>query len=143
MTITFENEPDAMETFVCYTLVDITNTGTNDPQQTLPYQQYQNLNTLIQCIGLRALPIMLEVTKLESEDLSKHDFGSNYKKGKSTVWRLTWKAEREGYFNIEALQEDSQGLPVHVNLKEKEDLPTQVFESKNPKLINIFFKRTN
>jgi hypothetical protein len=141
MTITFDDEVDKMESFLCYTLVDISDTGTNDPQKSLSYQQYQNFNTLLQCIGLRALPFMLEVSKLESQNLSEYNFGSKYKKGKATIWTMAWKAEREGYFKVEALEEDSNGLPIHTNLKEKVELPSQVFESKNPKLLNLYFRQ--
>ena len=79
MTITFDEAPNTMESFQCYTLVDITNTGVNDPQKTKAYNQYQNLNTLIQCIGLRALPMLLESKLLENQDLSEYQFGSKYK----------------------------------------------------------------
>jgi hypothetical protein len=140
MTITFDEAPDTMEAFTCYTLVDITNTRVNDPSKNTPYQQYQNLNTLLQCIGLRALPILVEIEKLEKQNLEDYKFGSKYKKGKSTVWKLTWRAEREGYFTVESLVDDSNGLPVHVSLDETADIPTQVFESKNPKLINVYFE---
>jgi hypothetical protein len=142
MSFTFESAPDELESFACYTLVDITNTGVNDPINNIPYQQSQNLNTLIQCIGLRALPLMIEVTQLEKQNLKKYKFGSDYK-GQSTVWCLTWKSDREGYFQVKHLVEDSEGLPIHSNLTETVPLPTQVLESRDAKLINLYFEVTN
>ena len=63
-----------MEFFTCYTLIDITCTGVNDPARALPYQQHQNFNTFLQFIGLRTQPLNIAVEQLNDQDLANFKF---------------------------------------------------------------------
>ena len=54
-----------MTNYVAYTLIDITNTNeTKIARNKLHFFQQQNLNTLIQTIGLRSQPLDVEVLPL-------------------------------------------------------------------------------
>lgn len=140
MSVTFETETEHTEAFECYTLVDITNTGVNDPSKHKEYQQYQNLNTMIQCLGMRSQPLALMVESLGSQKLSEYGFGTKYNKGRANVWKLSWKSDRQGYFSEHALSQDASGLPIHAGLDETVDMPTQVFETQDKALANTYFR---
>ena len=63
--------------FTAYTLVDITNT--NHHKSTVKkhrFLQQQNLNTLIQTIGLRSQPLEPSVDQLMTQDIVKYGFGN-------------------------------------------------------------------
>ena len=66
--------------YSAYTLVDITNTNVNQSGKLAgKANQQQNLNTLIQSIGLRSQPIDPKVTVLMTQDIANYEFGSAYK----------------------------------------------------------------
>lgn len=125
--------------FICHTLVDITDTRVSDPARALPYQQFQNLNTLIQCIGLRAQPFGIQVQRVRSCDISDWGFGTDYQ-DQHDVWTLSWFTEKPGYVSIETLQEDSAGLPIHTRLEETVFLSSQVLEPTDPARANVVFR---
>ena len=131
-----------MEFFTCYTLIDITCTGINDPVQALPYQQQQNFNTFCQFIGLRTQPLNIAVEQLEDQDLASFKFGSKYT-GTATVWKITWSVEVLGYSDIPELKQDADGIPIHTNLTESVDLSSQVLETKNSQRRNLYFIKEN
>jgi len=127
-----------MDHFICYTLVDITDTRVSDPARALPYQQFQNLNTLIQCVGLRAQPFAITIERRRQQDLSQYAFGTDYQ-GKHDVWVLTWSTEKLGYVSVENLTRDSEGLPIHTRLEETASLPTQMLEPRDTARLNTYF----
>lgn len=129
---------DDMDHFICYTLVDITDTRVSDPARALPYQQFQNLNTLIQCVGLRAQPFAIEIERRPQQNLSEYDFGTEYE-GQHDVWVLSWSIEKSGYVSVENLTLDSEGLPIHTRLEETVCLPTQMLEPKDAARLNTYF----
>ena len=62
--------------YSAYTLIDITNTNVNQyKDQIIQSNQQQNLNTLIQSIGLRSQPINPEVSVLMAQDIVNFGFG--------------------------------------------------------------------
>jgi hypothetical protein len=65
-----------IEYFTCYTLVDITDSGTYDPTAGYAYEQAQNLNALLQAISLGSQPILTSVEKLTAVDMDDFEFGS-------------------------------------------------------------------
>lgn len=132
---------DNMDHFICYTLVDITNTRVSDPARALPYQQFQNLNTLIQCLGLRAQPFAITIERRPQQDLSDYAFGTNHQ-GSHDVWVLSWSIEKLGYVSVETLISDSEGLPIHTRLEETASLPTQMLEPRDPARLNTYFVNT-
>ena len=127
-----------MDHFICYTLVDITDTRVSDPARALPYQQFQNLNTLIQCVGLRAQPFAIAIERRLQQDLSGYGFGSDYQ-GQHDVWVLSWSTEKSGYVSVDNLTHDSEGLPIHTRLEETASLPTQMLEPKDSARLNTYF----
>jgi len=131
-----------VEFFTCYTLVDITCTGINDPVCALPYQQQQNFNTFLQFIGLRTQPLNIDIQCLEDQALDQYKFGSRYT-GSARVWKLTWSIETLGYVGISELRQDSDGVPVHTHLTETVELVSQVLESKNTQRRNLYFVEQN
>lgn len=131
-----------MEFFTCYTLIDITCTGVNDPARALPYQQHQNFNTFLQFIGLRTQPLNIAVEQLNDQDLANFKFGSRYT-GSATVWKITWAIEVLGYVGITELKQDADGIPVHTNLTESVELTSQVLETKNSQRRNLYFIKEN
>ena len=73
--------------YSAYTLIDITNTNVNQyKDQIVQSNQQQNMNTLVQSIGLRSQPIDPEVSILMTQDIANYECGSAYK-GLHTVWK--------------------------------------------------------
>ena len=85
-----------MTNYVAYTLIDITNTNeTKIARNKLHFFQQQNLNTLIQTIGLRSQPLDVEVLPLMAQDVVNFGFGKQYH-GLHTVWKLQFSIEHGG-----------------------------------------------
>ena len=58
---------------VLYTLVDITDTGVNNPRgSTIEFRQSQNLNSLMQVLSMRTQPLHVTVTKFENTPMSEY-----------------------------------------------------------------------
>jgi hypothetical protein len=131
-----------VEFFTCYTLIDITCTGVNDPAQSLPYQQYQNFNTFLQFIGLRTQPLDIKVERLTDQPLDNYKFSSTYT-GNGEVWKITWSIETVGYVDINELKQDADGVPIHTNLTETVDLTSSVLETKDARKRNLYFTKEN
>ena len=131
--------------FTAYTLVDITNT--NHHKSTVKkhrFLQQQNLNTLIQTIGLRSQPLEPSVDQLIAQDIAEYGFGNEYK-GLHTVWRLNFSIEHSNVFSSNAnkthyLDNDSDGIAIYTGLEETASINTRVFEIFNTKLVNLYFK---
>ncbi len=131
--------------YSAYTLIDITNTNVNQyKDQIMQSNQQQNLNTLIQSIGLRSQPIEPEVSMLMAQDIAEYGFGSAYQ-GLHTVWKLNFSTEHNDVYNKKGkktfhLLNDCDGVAVYTNLEETAELRTKSFETFNNKLINLYFK---
>ena len=79
--------------YTVYTLIDITDSGVVSPKTSASgYFQAQNLNTFIQSISLRSQPVLSSVQILDSQDISKYEFGTNFT-GTHTVWVLKFASE--------------------------------------------------
>lgn len=126
--------------FTVYTLVDITDTGISDSRVTpvKPYNQAQNLNSLIQCVSLRVQPNLISVDKLTGEAMADHEFGSAFT-GSQTVWVLKFATERSGYIDEAKLKADVDGLPMLTSLDETVTFGTAVFNSLSNTNKNIYF----
>ena len=63
-----------MDLYTAFTLVDITNSNETRIKQrnTGQYYQQQNLNTLIQTIGIRSQPIDPKVSVIYTQDIVKY-----------------------------------------------------------------------
>ena len=68
-----------MTSYTAYTLVDITNTNESKHERNeTKFFQQQNLNTLIQTIGLRSQPLNTSVDLLMAQDIVNLGFGKQY-----------------------------------------------------------------
>ena len=125
--------------YTAFSLVDISNTNANRPNDSLKFNQQQNLNTLIQSIGLRSQPIDPTVSILMTQDIAKYDFGKQYQ-GLHTVWKMQFSIEHGGAIeNMNNLLKDCNGIPVYTGLEETAELPSKCFETIGP--INLCFKK--
>tara|TARA_Y100000389_G_C17067248_1_gene320196 strand:+ start:37 stop:441 length:405 start_codon:yes stop_codon:yes gene_type:complete len=134
-----------MNTFTAYTLVDITNSGITRPfNNILAYNQQQNLNTLIQTIGIRSQPLSPIVVVESTQDLVKYQFGKQYK-GLHTVWKIKFSIEHSDVFRYKGnrlhhLYNDSDGIAIISNLSETANINTGCFETTDQYKINLYFK---
>lgn len=133
-----ENVGGDMDFFTAYTLVDITDTGVSDPTQTKAYNQAQNLNSMIQLVGLRTQPIMISVDLIE-DNLSDYEFGSNFTGTNKKIWMLKFATERSGYTTEATLISDANGLPVITGLDESVSISPAVINSISATAKNIYF----
>jgi hypothetical protein len=132
------------ERVTVYTLVDITSSGAVHVRDshTKEYHQMQNLNVLIQTIGLRAQPINYRVVKLEDQDLSEYEFGDAYT-GNQSVWRLTFEHEHPlAWYNNDhpfgQLIEDATGIAITTDLDNTVDFDINIFDCKTTP--NLYFE---
>ncbi len=126
-----------------YTLIDITDSGILSPKTDAKgFFQSQNLNTFIQCISLRAQPVLSSINKVDAVDLSDYDFGSNMT-GIHDVWIFKFASETADAWNkdvdpIYFLRDDFNKTPVHTTLDETANInPEQIDTGSNNK--NTYF----
>lgn len=131
-----------IEYFTCYTLVDISDTGTYDPTSGQAYEQAQNLNALLQAISLGSQPILTSVEKLTAADMDDFEFGSDFT-GTHNMWVLRFANERVGSITVNTLVRDVDGLPVYDDLDETATFDSNVFETNNSTQTNIYFVRND
>lgn len=133
------------ERYIACTLVDITNTGvTSRSQNHTAHHQEQNFNTLIQLLSLRTQPFECSVSKLEAQDMSAYEFGSNYTGTIQDVWELEFSVEtvdiwREGNNPMYHAGIDCDQVPVYTGLLETA-LIAPFFSAQCPLTKNIHFK---
>ena len=88
-----------MSLFTAYTLVDISNTQeTKHDRNKLQFFQQQNLNTLVQTIGLRSQPLDIGVQAIMTQDIVDYGFGKQYH-GLHTVWKFNFSIEHSNVFD--------------------------------------------
>ena len=131
--------------YTAHTLVDISNTNDRYSDKLSFYQQ-QNLNTLIQTIGLRSQPLDAKIGCNMAQDIVEYGFGTEYK-GLHTVWRLDFSIEHSNVFannddKTFYLKNDSDGVAIYTKLEETAEINSKVFETINKKLVNLYFKFT-
>jgi hypothetical protein len=131
-----------IEYFTCYTLVDISDSGTYDPTAGPAYEQAQNLNALLQAISLGSQPILTSVEKLTAADMEDFEFGSDFT-GTHNMWVLRFASERVGSITVNTLVRDIDGLPIYDDLDETATFDSNVFETNDPTQTNIYFVRND
>lgn len=135
-----------MDFCIAFSLVDITNTGNSNPKgQTVEYLQAQNLNTLLQILGMRTQVVISSVTILKDQDLSNYKFGNNYS-GNGTVWMLKFASEKPDVWDRAASEmfyayKDCHLTPIHVNLNETVVLEN-TFITTNTSARNLYFENS-
>lgn len=127
-----------------YTLIDISNTGCTDPKNfTKKYKQMQNLNCLLQSLGLRAQVTEYVVKKMREQDITNFDFGTHYT-GDQRMWKMefasdtsdSWLKDDEPLYH--ALHDVDQ-LPIYAKLSETIELPKKKIITLDPEYKNTYF----
>jgi hypothetical protein len=134
-----------LEKYTAYTLIDITNSNITSTKSDdiNGYNQQQNLNTLIQLIGLRSQPMMYSSTALETQDIAKYEFGSAYS-GLHTVWKFEFASEHSQAYTknddeLYFLKQDCDGAAFTPYLNETVNFMSNTFETYNQEYLNIYF----
>jgi hypothetical protein len=140
---------EELDNFTVYTLVDITNTEITDPDlfDTLEYNQYQNLNTILQVVGMRTQPIVISVIAKKSANLKNFKFGSQYS-GKHSVWIIKFSSEYKDAWLKENdpsffLKKDIDGIAYISSLEETVKFDVDIFNTSSVKYKNIYFENNN
>jgi hypothetical protein len=135
-----------METIEIQTLVDITRTRVNRPNQgnQLEYDQNRNFITLMQCIEIRSVVVYDDPPAKEIQNIKSRGFGSEYK-GSHAVWTFRIIPDRVGVYNNVngpegALIEDIDSVPIIKNLTETINIIKAIFDCKDPIAKNTIIK---
>lgn len=124
--------------FRLLTLIDITATGARRGDDHTQVKQQQNYLTVVQTIGIRANPEILEIPKKQMTDVSKLGFGSKYS-GKHMVWTLDFNFGLNQGHSMEMLKTDFDCVPVIGGLDESATIEDWVFRTQDPNYQNIIF----
>lgn len=136
-----------MESIEIQTLVDITNTRVNRPNQgtQLAYDQNRNFITLMQCIELRSIVSYDNPPTVEEVDVKGLGFGTAYR-GKHRVWTFTIIPDRTGVYigddgdAVSGLVDDVDAVPFIKNLSESINIDRAIFDCKNMSTKNTIIK---
>ena len=136
-----------METIEIQTLVDITNTRVNRPNQgsQLAYDQNRNFITLMQCVELRSIVSYDNPPTVEEVDVKGLGFGTAYK-GNHRVWTFTIIPDRTGVYigtdgdSVSGLVDDVDAVPFIKNLTESINIDRAIFDCKNSLTKNTIIK---
>ena len=131
-----------MSLFTAYTLVDISNTQeTKHDRNKLQFFQQQNLNTLVQTIGLRSQPLDIGVQAIMTQDIVDYGFGKQYQ-GLHTVWKMQFSIEHsEVLSDLSQLLNDCNGIPIYTGLEETAEISSKCFETVDSTLVNLCVKK--
>jgi hypothetical protein len=136
-----------METIEIQTLVDITNTRVNRPNQgsQLAYDQNRNFITLMQCVELRSIVSFDNPPSVEEVDVKGLGFGTEFK-GKHRVWTFFIVPDRSGVYigtdgdSVSGLVDDIDSVPFIKNLTESINIDRAIFNCKNSLTKNTIIK---
>lgn len=131
--------------YSAFTLVDITPTNINRARDSnkREYHQQQNLNVLMQTIGLRTQVYEPEVIILPNQSLAGTKFGKKYSNQIATVWRLNFQVEYDMVWHdqddpFSLLISDANNIAITSDLDNTVDFSINVFDTSND--INLFFE---
>ena len=136
-----------MEVIEIQTLVDITNTRVNRPNQgsQLEYDQNRNFITLRQCIEIRSIVSFDNPPLIEKKKIDGLGFGSSYK-GEHNVWTFKFIPDRSGVYTSEdgnaigSLIDDIDSVPIIKKLTESVNIDKAIFDCKNIYTKNTIIK---
>jgi len=128
-------------------LVDITATGVirgNDNE--LKRDQQRNWETVIQCIGLRTQPQLIERPVMIESELDWFEFGDFYS-GVHRVWHWLWTIEADGVYDLAGkplggLLKDFEQVPIVTGLEETARFMLPIFYPYGT-IKNIYFRQIN
>jgi hypothetical protein len=124
--------------FKLYTLIDITATGARRGDDPILVKQQQNYLTVIQTIGIRANPEIGHNPTMQTMQLNKLNFGSEFK-GTKNVWVLDFEFGLNQTHTVDLLESDFDLVPVIGELTETVKPEDWVFRTTDPKHKNIYF----
>lgn len=131
--------------FTIYTLVDITATGVtrNNTGEELKRNQQRNWETVLQVVGLRAQPIIVEGPVCLESDLDVYDFGKMYA-GRQKIWSASIGIEHKDVYDsngdpLFGLAQDFAQVPIVCGLTETAKFMLPIFYPTGP-IKNIYFK---
>lgn len=137
-----------LQFYTGYTLVDITATGVTRyrPDQEFERDQHRNWETVLQTLGLRTQPMMLEGPVVTESNLADGwEFGEYYQ-GRHKIWVWTFAVEHRDVFLIDndslgGLYQDFEQIPVITGLSETARFMLPIFYPHGA-IKNIYFKRS-
>ena len=111
-----------MEFFTCITLVDITATGVIRHTPELERNQQRNWETLLQCIGLKAQPQLIDGPYIFEQELDTNIFGEMYE-GTHKIWVFSFGVESSDVFCLNGdpvgfLDKNVEQVPIICGLTE-------------------------
>ena len=129
-----------------YTLVDITATGVTRYrlEQEHERNQQRNWETVLQTIGLRTQPLLINGPVVTETNLNEGwEFGEYYQ-GRHKIWAWTFAVEHSDVFLLDndplgALVKDFEQIPVIQGLDETARFMLPIFYSHGA-IKNIYFK---
>jgi hypothetical protein len=129
---------------VATTLVDITESGVQRIRDnyTDAYHQQQNLNVLLQTIGMRTQLFEPKITMNHNVVLAHTPFDKMYGNQTATVWTLQFMVEAEliwsdGDDELAYLNQDVNGVAVTSDLDNTVDFAVNIFDTEDA--VNIHF----
>lgn len=122
-----------------FTLIDVTETNARFDKNDVDWHRQQNYMTFVQTVGLRANPIINKGPEPKTMNIKDLGFGTNYK-GQHAVWNFTFDLEFST-IEYDILVDDFDLVPIITGLGETIKLEKSVFETKDPKNINLIFKQ--
>lgn len=129
---------DNLEYFTICTLVDITKTGItrNTPEQEFARNEQRNWESVLQVIGLRAQPLIVQepVSDILDTDLVARLFGEMHHGREQRVWVASFAVEHKEVFLKDGdllghLKEDFNQVPVICGLNETARFILPIFYS--------------
>ncbi len=135
-----------MKFYTCVTLVDITATGVirHRPEQELERNQQRNWETVLQCIGIRAQPQLIEGPIVREFDIDESTvFGEMFYGTKQRVWIFSFGVESEDVFLLDndpvgQLDKDFAQVPIICGLTETARFMLPIFYPYGA-IKNIYF----
>jgi len=128
-------------------LVDITATGViRGNSDELERDQQRNWETVVQCMGLRTQPQLIEKPVVLTSELNRFEFGDFYT-GIHHVWHWVWTIEANGVYDLPgqplgALMKDFEQVPIITGLEETARFMLPIFYPYGT-IKNIYFKQIN
>lgn len=121
--------------FKIYTIVDITNTKERNPVNSQDYKRNQNFQTMMNTIGLRSNPIIINYPTLIDKPKAVK-FGSSYDVEKCFLIEL--EGEYANNFSLENFIHDFNLVPIFGDLSDQIIKPS-VFDTTSKLKKNIVF----
>lgn len=126
------------QTITAFTLVDITDSGITRVRDNnkREYHQQQNLNVLLQTIGLRTQPFEPKVTLQIEHNPQDLGFGDFFGIEQQHVWILTFYIEGESVWTngedpLALLKADVHGVAITSDLDNTTEFPVNIFDTRD------------